>query len=435
MAVSKLILGMNARNYLYIRNFNSKSSKKIADDKLLTKIECEKAGVPTPKLFAEFRKLQDARDFDWDSLPSAFVVKPAAGYGGGGITVIRNWNGEIGESSDGDFYTRIDLESRIFDILDGAFSINNFPDAAFIEDIVIPHTIFKKIAWGGVPDIRVIVCNQVPIMAMLRLPTKYSGGRANLHLGAIGVGIDLRTGITTQGILGSDRIKFLPDSKTKVRGIKIPTWDKLLDVAVRTQVASKLGYAGVDIVIDDNRGPLVLEVNARPGLSIQLANGASLRTRLERVAGVHIASPQAGIELARRLFAEKDLSSVAADTNILNVIEKVVFIGPKGKKTVLAKIDSGAFRSAIDTKLAKELGLEEHPEKIFIQSGSGSQMREAVKVTLKLRGKEIETMATHVDRSHLTYQAIIGRRDLKGFLIRPILGPDKIPAPATNSSS
>lgn len=427
MAVSKLILGMNARNFLYIRNFNKKSSKKIADDKLLTKIVCEKAGVPTPKLLAEFRTLQDARDFDWGSLPTSFVVKPAAGYGGSGITIIRNWNGESGEASDGEIFTRTDLESKVFDILDGAFSLSNFPDSAFIEDIVIPHSIFKKIAWGGVPDIRVIVCNQVPIMAMLRLPTKYSGGRANLHLGALGVGIDLRTGITTQAIFGNETIKFLPDTKTKVRGIKIPSWDKLLDVAVRTQVASKLGYAGVDIVIDDNRGPLVLEVNARPGLSIQLANGASLRTRLERVAGVHIASPKAGIELARRLFAEKDLSAVDADSNVLNVIEKVVFIGPKGKRTVLAKIDSGAFRSAIDTKLAEELGLEAHPEQIFIQSGSGSQMRDAVEVTIKIRGKEIETMATHIDRSHLTYQAIIGRRDLKGFLIKPILGPDKLP--------
>ena len=38
-------------------------------------------------------------------------------------------------------------------------------------------------------------------MAMLRLPTKASGGRANLHQGAIGAGVDLVTGVTHHAVL------------------------------------------------------------------------------------------------------------------------------------------------------------------------------------------------------------------------------------------
>jgi len=43
----------------------------------------------------------------------------------------------------------------------------------------------------GLPDIRVIVYNRIPIVAMLRIPSKYSDGKANLHLGAYAAGIDL----------------------------------------------------------------------------------------------------------------------------------------------------------------------------------------------------------------------------------------------------
>lgn len=425
MAVSKLFLGMNARNYLFIRNHNSKRAKVIADNKVLTKKACFDKKVPTPEMLVHFKNLQSARDFNWTSLPRKFVLKPASGYGGDGILLVRKWDGAQGEISGGVVVDQKDLESHVFDILEGAFSLGNFPDTAFIEDLIIPHPIFKKMSWGGVPDVRVIVCNQVPVMAMLRLPTKNSSGKANLHLGALGVGIDLRTGITTLGIQGQELVSYVPDTKIKVRGIKIPDWNQVLEIAVNAQVASTLGYAGVDIVIDDTKGPLVLEVNARPGLSIQLANGASIRTRLERVAGIKINSTKAGIELAQSLFAEEKLSTVTTKSNVIGVIEKVTFIGVNGKKTVNAKIDSGAFRTALDESLVKELGFTKADKQIFISSGSGSSMRDAVHVTFRLRNKEIETVATYVDRSHLKYQAIIGRRDLEGFLIDPSIGPDE----------
>lgn len=425
MAVSKLVLGMNARNYLFIRPHNSKKAKEIADDKILTKIVCNKAGVPVPELLAKFLTFKSARSFDWSTLPKQFVLKPAAGYGGDGIMLVKKWDGATGVISGGIAVTQKDLEAHIFDILEGAFSLSNFPDIAFIEDLVVPVSLFKKVGGLGVPDIRIIVCNQVPIMAMLRLPTKTSGGKANLHLGALGIGIDLRTGITTLGIQNNDEVKYVPDTKIKVRGIRIPQWTYILEVAIKAQGASKLGYAGVDIVIDEEHGPLVLEVNARPGLSIQLANGASLRTRLERVAGLNITSPKAGIELARSLFAEEKLATISTGSNILGVIEKVTFIGPKGKKTVNVKIDSGAFRTALDESLVEELGFKKSDKKIFISSGSGSTMRESAEVRFKLGNKEIETIATYVDRSHLKYQAIIGRRDMDGFLINPSIGPDE----------
>ena len=44
----------------------------------------------------------------------------------------------------------------------------------------------------------------------------------------------------------------------------------------RLSHALQLGYVGVDIVLDANYGPMVLEANARPGLNIQIANNQGL---------------------------------------------------------------------------------------------------------------------------------------------------------------
>ncbi len=419
MAVSKQVLGMNARNFLYIRPLNRAKAKRLADDKLLTKNCMIQNEIPTTGLLVAFKSQREVRSFDWGKLPSSFALKPARGFGGGGITVVRGWKDGVGHCLDKRNINISELEAEIFSIIDGAYSLDNLPDVAILEERVVTSSAMRKLSVKGVPDIRVIVCNKVPIMAMLRLPTEASFGKANLQQGALGLGIDLRTGITTRAVSGEKQIKYIPNMKTKVRGIKIPDWDKLLLYAVRAQDVSGLGYAGVDLVLDENKGPLILELNARPGLKIQLANGASLRTRLERVSDIKVPTPEYGIELAKRIFAESALVEVEDKANILHIIEKVTIYGPKKKKTIEAKIDSGAFRTSLDIDLVNELDLDPHDHKVLVKSGSGAQHRETVEVNFKLRNKEINTVASYTDRSHLKYPMIIGRRDMEGFLIDP----------------
>jgi len=426
MPVSNSMLGMNARNFQYIRKFNRRSQKLVADDKLLTKQRLLSVGVPTNAILAKFSSLQDVRNFDWGSLPADFAVKPSHGYGGRGITVVRGWNGEMGTIDKGRKISVLDLERFIFGTLDGEHSLNNLPDSAFIEDRIQSHSFFKKYVSKGVPDIRMIVCNKVPVMAMMRLPTKYSDGKANLHLGALGVGIDMRTGITTYGVMGNQPALFIPGTKIKVRGIKIPYWDDILRIAVEAQQSSRLGFAGIDIVIDNNHGPLVLEINARPGLGIQIANQASLRTRLERIENIKVKTVERGVELAKKLFAEQSLEDVADRSAILGVIEKITIIGNNKKKTVRAKVDTGAYRTSIDSDLVEALGLDPHGTFVRVRSGSGKQKRRTVKLRFKLKGKEIETIATYTPRGHLRFPIIIGRKDMKGFLVDPMEIPDGV---------
>lgn len=424
MAISKGALGMNARNFIYIRKYNHRSAKRVADNKIRTKRILIRNDIPTTKLLAVFPNLASVRNFNWDLPPDGFVVKPARGYGGGGILVFKNWYKGEGEVLNGKIYTLKLLESHILDILDGAYSLQYLPDAAYIEEVVKTIPLFKKIVPYGLPDIRIIVFNGVPVMAMLRLPTNESEGKANLHIGAIGVGIELRTGITTHALLNGRPVYSIVGTKIKIGGIKIPDWEKVLKLAAVTQMACGLGYAGIDIVLDESRGPLVLEINARPGLEIQNVNRSSLRTRLERLENIHIANPQRGVELAKSLFAEPRLEKVDTSKPILSVIEEVEFNYGGNRLKTKAKIDTGALRTSLDTELVKHLGLRTLEKKILIKAASGQQWRRSIKVRFKLRGKDINTVATIAQRSHMQYPLIVGRRDLKGFLVNPEIKED-----------
>lgn len=421
MAVSNKILGMNARNHLYIRRYNPSRNRFVADDKLETKRMLIANGIPTTNLLAEFQSREDIKAFNWHSLPKeGFAVKPARGFGGGGILPIKRWDGDVGVTVSGEEYTVANLESHLLDILEGAYSLQYLPDRAFIEELLTENSFFKKIKAIGIPDIRVIVFNSVPVMAMARIPTRESGGKANLHQGAIALGIDIRTGITTSGVWHDKVINYIPDSKIKVSGIKMPDWDQVLLMATQTQRASGLGYVGADLVLDGKKGPLVLELNARPGLSIQIANLASLRTRLERVEDMDIQTAERGVEVAKSLFAAPFATKIQIEKKVLGVIEPVILRHGEKEITVEAKMDSGAYRTSIDYKLVEQLGLPVDDErKVFVRSASGQKYRPVVQITFELAGKKIVSEASVVDRSHLSYPMIVGRRDLKGFLLDP----------------
>lgn len=421
MAVSKNVLGMNARNYLYINRYNTRNGIRVADSKLLTKILLAEHNLPTFKLLHVFDTANSVRNFDWNNMPeNGFVIKPSRGYAGAGIISIKRFVGESFVTVSNKRLRKNDLETHILDILDGAHSLQNVSDSAIIEDRIKLHPFFRKLVEIGIPDIRIIVFNRVPIMGMLRLPTRESKGKANVHLGAIGVGVDIRTGITTNGVQFGERVSRMPDTKHKIRGIKIPHWNDILLLASDVQAMSDMGYVGVDIVLDAEKGPMVLEINARPGLSIQVANMTSLLTRLERVEHMNVKSRARAIELARSLFAEEFSEKVQIRPAVISRIENIELLYGNGEERNLSvKIDTGADRTSIDKDLVEELGIVYLDKIINIASSSGETSRSTVKLKYRLHNKEIKTTATVIDRSNLTYPMIIGYKDLTGFLIDP----------------
>jgi alpha-L-glutamate ligase-like protein len=168
-------------------------------------------------------------------------------------------------------------------IISGLYSLAGQSDVAMVEERLVAHPALAALCTEGVPDVRVIVYRGYPVMSMTRLPTAGSAGRANLHQGAIGAGIDLATGRTLRAILRGREVGENPDTGRRVVGCAIPAWERVLETAVRATDQTGLGYVGADVVIDAARGPMILEMNARPGLAIQLANGAGLLHRLDAV--------------------------------------------------------------------------------------------------------------------------------------------------------
>lgn len=420
------ILGKNARSQLFSYPYNTARGRRVATSKLLAKQILKKADIPVPKTIHIFRKPEDVLKFDWGSLPSSFALKPNKGLGGEGIIVVkkRSEDKEGWITASKRKVTKEDLQLHVMDILEGAYSLKNVPDKAFIEEYIGRHKAFRKIAFRGFPDIRVIVFNRVPVMAMMRLPTKESGGRANLHQGAIAVGIDIATGITTKAFWHNRYIRYKPDTQRKLNGIKIPQWTKILETAALCGDAVELSLYGADMVLHPEKGPIVLEINFQPGLSIQYANRAGLRRRLERVEGLEVKDAEHGVKIAKSIFAARFANRVLANEGIktVNVFEIIKLKAGKSKVPVEAKLDTGAWTTSIDKQLAEELDLINEKNILWykkVRSSLGVDKRPIISVTFWLAGRKIKTNANIANRSKLKKKIVIGRKDLEGFLISP----------------
>lgn len=302
------LIGIGERNANYVLLHNQRKFYPRVDDKFITKKLALQAGLPVPELYALVRAEHEIANLHAILAPhEQFVVKPAHGSGGDGILVISGRRGDKYRRSNGHLMSRGEFEHHLSNGLSGLFSLGGQPDHLLVEYCVQFDPIFDQVSYRGVPDVRIIVFLGYPVMAMIRLPTRMSDGKANLHQGAIGVGIDIPTGVTRRGVWGTEIIREHPDTERSIVGLTIPHWDELLQMASRCYELSQLGYVGVDFVLDRSLGPMILELNARPGLAIQIANGNGLGHRLAKVdallqAGGLAKDPAERVEFAKRNF-------------------------------------------------------------------------------------------------------------------------------------
>ncbi len=278
------IMGINRRNADYVLKYNKRHLYPIVDDKIITKERAIAAGIHVPEMYGIISTEKEIEKFsEIIGDRNDFVIKPAQGAGGDGILVIADKFEGRYKTVSGKIVSQEDIEHQLSSILTGLYSLGGHRDRALIEYRVTPDPIFKSISYEGVPDIRIIVLMGYPVMAMLRLPTRQSNGKANLHQGAIGVGVDLATGITLKGTWLNNKISKHPDTTNAVDGVQLPNWDGFMKLAAGCYELCGLGYIGVDMVLDQDKGPLILELNARPGLNIQIANDCGLTHRAHAV--------------------------------------------------------------------------------------------------------------------------------------------------------
>ncbi len=474
------ILGLNRRNQEYIRPYNPPSAKLIADNKILTKRVLKKEQIQTPEVYKLVRTKKQLQFLDWDSLPKSFVIKPNKGTGGNGIIVFygKKKGQEAWIRPNGTIMTKRDIILHIENILEGRFSMGSRSDIAIIEERIKTDPLLKQYSYKGVPDIRIICFNLVPVMAMLRLPTRRSNGTANLHSGAICTGIDLESGITTYSMhmkasaFRTDSYKLIDSTldlaeNKPLSGIQIPYWNEMLEIALKCQKSSKLGYIGVDIALDADKGPVVFEINARPGLGIQVANQAGLRWRLEKVKDLKIKSIKHGIRVAKNLFGgeiEENIEAISG-RKVLNIVEKITLF-KKGteiskikrtkelkREVVKAFMDTGILTSRISSTLANRLGylkadkdfksldiperfnsfkeaqeyLDIHEKKIslnpdikrlakILENGE-IKIRPVYEIPIKISDIVKITEFVSSESDDIPYQVVIGRSELSGFLI------------------
>lgn len=303
------ILGMNARNISYVSKYNDRKLYPLVDNKLKTKKLAQEHGLKTPDLFgyiefqAEIRKLKEL-------LPEGegFVLKPAQGSGGKGILIIVRQENDAYYKANGEKIVYHELKRHISNILSGLYSLGGKDDIALIERVIEFDDSFEGFSFEGVPDIRVLVYRGYPAMAMMRLSTAQSDGKANLHQGAVGVGLDIVSGKAISAVQFDRPITEHPDTNKDLSLLEIPHWKEILELAAGSYDMTNLGYLGADIVLGKKRGPMLLELNARPGLAIQIANNAGLHTRLkeiDKVADEHL-SVHERIEFSLKHFGVKD---------------------------------------------------------------------------------------------------------------------------------
>jgi len=275
------IVGMNKRNAFYIAHNNPRRLYPRVDDKLLTKQLTEKVGIAVPGMIGVARSQYHVKQLQAFLVDvKQFVIKPSKGSGGKGILVVTGRDGEDFVKPSGTVINVKEIQHHVSNILSGLFSLGGKPDVAMIEELVQFSDVFEGFSFEGVPDIRVIQYHGYPVMAMTRLSTRESDGKANLHQGAVGLGIDIATGQTLKAVQHGQPITHHPDTGKDLSELKVPDWNTLLCLASSCHEVTELGYLGADIVLDKNKGPLLLELNARPGLAIQIANGVGLETRL-----------------------------------------------------------------------------------------------------------------------------------------------------------
>ena len=293
------IIGMNQRNSGLISRYNPRHLYPLVDDKLKTKMLAQKAGITVPKLLGTVQYQHDVKLLKEILDPHAqFVIKPVKGSGGKGILVITEHDHNLYFKPSGDAIRLADIERHVSNILSGLYSLGGKPDKVMIESLIQLDPVFSDYSYEGIPDLRIIVLRGYPIMAMLRLTTHASDGKANLHQGAVGVGIDIGTGHALHAVQYGEPVLHHPDTRKTFSELVIPHWDKLLQLAAACYEMTGLGYLGADIVLDRDQGPMIIELNARPGLSIQVANSAGLAPRVAVIEALKAIDPDLQLRTA-----------------------------------------------------------------------------------------------------------------------------------------
>ncbi|ELY57248.1 alpha-L-glutamate ligase [Natronococcus amylolyticus DSM 10524] len=200
------------------------------------------------------------------------------------------------------------------------------------------------------------------------------------------------------------------------------------DMARRASDAIGLDYAGVDLVEGDE-GWFVLEVNPTAGFkglyeATQVSPAPYIaKLAIERAGGEvddgRVRELSAVLDDSQPSAKPPEASTFGRESAVIGYTEEVVLSGTSGSKTVLAKSDTGATRTSIDTSLAADIGAGPIKSITRVKSGSSktSKSRPVVDVVVGVGGNQHTVTASVEDRSHMDYPVLLGRDILENYQV------------------
>ncbi|WP_327052688.1 ATP-grasp domain-containing protein [Halomicrococcus gelatinilyticus] len=204
--------------------------------------------------------------------------------------------------------------------------------------------------------------------------------------------------------------------------------DEVAETARRAADVVGLDYAGVDL-IEGHDGWYVLEVNPTAGFKgLYQATGRSAAPYIAQLA-IEEGGGTVDRERVQELAATLDDSVPACkptrkspeptDSIVIGYTEEVLVSGTSGSETVVAKADTGATRSSIDTKLAADIGAGPIKSMTKVRSGSrkSSKSRPVVDVVIGVGGNRHTVTASIEDRGHMDYSVLLGRDILENYQV------------------
>jgi hypothetical protein len=111
---------------------------------------------------------------------------------------------------------------------------------------------------------------------------------------------------------------------------------------------------------------------------------------------------------------------------MIGVVEEVTVVGPKGRVPILARIDTGAARTTLDTDLVAQAGLGPVMDRVRIRASAADEPeeRDVVPAKIIIAGREFDVPVAVTDRKDMRYHMIVGMDILRdsGFLVDPDKG-------------
>ncbi len=377
------ILWIHKRNNNYIKKFNPQKGIRLAKNKIKTKKFLYERWIPVPKTLFECKSESDRLQFDFTQIRSTqFVLKPNKWSKWEGIVIVQDMKRTTSAEQQYSWWDKIrgldrkiilsgymflikgiwiseyELKKQMIGIFKGLYNQSHIHDTLLIEEKLIPWKGFELFCQYGLADIRIIMFNLVPTIAMLRVPTQESGWKANLAQWGIGLWVDIVTGkITSLYYQWESYHQDFPTEWMFLHNKKVPYRQEILQHSSNIQYFVNSGYLGMDWVITEH-GPKLLEINARSWLEIQNITGIPLLQIMKKIEDIDVTTPSKWLQISRTLFSTEKINELKDNQIIyLSQTGKIIYRNKEKNKisTVIVTVDLKKNNNYISPMLSQQL--------------------------------------------------------------------------------